>query len=136
MNDDDHSESGEEDHHDSVDEDEEYDYFDDDTNALPDMADDQTRIRKIFVVSPNDRISSNMINVAEMARAIGIRAKQIDSNGTAYTDYEGLNDAISIAKKEFFDRRSPMILCRTMGITKKGEKIIEKWVVREMAFPI
>jgi DNA-directed RNA polymerase subunit K/omega len=92
------------------------------------------RIRMIKIVAPNNRITSNFITKLEMARAKGIRAEQIDTNGHTYTDIDNCGDAISIAEKEFFDRRSPLVLCRMVG--KNKNKVIEKWSVREMTYPV
>ena len=91
--------------------------------------------RRIIVVAPEDRQSSHMMTLAEATRAIAIRAKQISTYPYAYTDVGNLSDAISIARKELFDRRSPLNLERRMGRTPAGESIIEMWAVREMSYP-
>lgn len=91
--------------------------------------------RRIYVVAPEDRQSSNMMTLAEITRAIALRAQQISTRPYAYTDVGDLSDAISIARKELFDRRSPLKLERVMGRTPLGESIIEMWTVREMSYP-
>jgi hypothetical protein len=91
--------------------------------------------RRIIVVAPEERQSSNMMTLAEATRAIALRAKQISTHPYAYTDVGDLSDAISIARKELFDRRSPLKLERRMGRTPAGESIIEVWAVREMSYP-
>jgi len=91
--------------------------------------------RRIIVVAPEERQSSNMMTLAEATRAIALRAKQISTHPYAYTDVGDLSDATSIARKEFFDRRSPLKLERRMGRTPAGESIIEVWAVREMSYP-
>jgi DNA-directed RNA polymerase subunit K/omega len=91
--------------------------------------------RRIIVVAPEERQSSNVMTLAEATRAIALRAKQISTHPYAYTDVEDLTDAISIARKEFFNRRSPLNLERRMGRTPAGESIIEVWAVREMSYP-
>ncbi|GFR89401.1 DNA-directed RNA polymerase subunit 6 homolog [Elysia marginata] len=91
--------------------------------------------RRIIVVAPEERQSSNMMTLAEATRAIAIRAKQISTHPYAYTDVGDLTDAISIARKELFDRRSPLQLERRMGRTSAGESIIEIWEVRKMSYP-
>lgn len=91
--------------------------------------------RKIIVVPSEEKQSSNMMTLAEVSRAIAIRAKQISNNPYSYTDIGDLSDAISIARKELFDRRSPLVLERRMGYTSAGESIVEMWTVRHMAFP-
>lgn len=89
--------------------------------------------RIIKVVHPDERITSHIITNPEMARAIAIRAKQIDTDAFAYTTIEGCGDAISIAEKEFNDGKSPLILNRIVDAGKN--KVIEKWKVREMTRP-
>ena len=90
-------------------------------------------IRTVKVVHPDDRITSHIITNPERARAIAIRAKQIDTDGFAYTDIAGCGDAIEIAEKEFNDGKSPLILNRIVGIG--NYKVVEKWKVREMTRP-
>ena len=91
--------------------------------------------RRVIVVASEDRLSSNMMTLAETTRAIAVRAKQISTHPYAYTDVGDLSDAMSIARKELFDRRSPLVLRRPMGRTLAGETIIELWCVREMSYP-
>jgi hypothetical protein len=109
-------------------------YFEDSFGSILTDKPLKKRIRLIKIVAPNNRITSNFITKLEMARAKGLRAEQIDTNGFSYTDTDNCGDAISIAEKEFFDRRSPLILCRLVG--KKKNKVIEKWSVREMSYPV
>lgn len=85
--------------------------------------------RRVFVVASEDRVTSNMMTLAEMARAIAVRAKQISTHPNAYTDVGDLTDATKIARKELFDRRSPLVLRRVVG-----PATIELWCVREMSF--
>lgn len=103
-------------------------------NSRPSAADGRTR--KIFVVPADERITSNRMTLAEVTRAIAIRAKQISTHPYVYTDVGPLSDVIAIARKELLDRRSPLKLERRMGRTPAGESIIEIWHVREMSYPI
>jgi hypothetical protein len=91
--------------------------------------------RRILVVPDEDRLTSNVMSQAEVARAIAIRAEQITRDPSSYTDGGGLTRAQEIARKEFFDHRSPLVLRRCVGRTPEGERIIEKWPVREMSYP-
>lgn len=93
--------------------------------------------RNIIIVPPEERITSENMTQFEFARAIAIRASQIANNPKIYTDYDGLYDEVSIAKKELLDRKSPLIIWRQVGvIPTTGERIIEKWNVREMVYPM
>ena len=91
--------------------------------------------RRIIVIAPEDRRSSNVMTRAEVTRAIAIRAQQISTHTHVYTPVGDLSDAISIATKELFDRRSPLMLERIVERTPAGEKCIEVWAVRKMAYP-
>lgn len=99
----------------------------------PEMEDDESH-NTVVVIANEDRISSDTVQYTETVEAIGIRASQIEHGSPVFTDVSGLSDPIKMAEKEFFDRKSPLILERKMGV--KGSKIIvEHWKVREMKFP-
>lgn len=87
-----------------------------------------------YIVSKEKRITSETIQWPEMVEAIGIRASQIENGAPVFTDVSGFTDPILMAKKEFFDRQSPLILRRSLKKTP-SYCIIEHWKVRKMAFP-
>lgn len=92
--------------------------------------------RHIYIhnIPENEKVTSHMINHLELTEAIGIRAAQIENGSAVFTNVEGYSDPISMARKEFFDRKSPLILTRVVG--EKGDhKWIEKWPVSTMTFP-
>lgn len=91
--------------------------------------------RAIVVVDDEDRITSNVMTKAEVTRAIAIRAEHMTRYPSAFTDIGGLTQAKDIARKELYDHRSPLVLRRPVGRTAAGERIIEKWKVREMSYP-
>lgn len=92
---------------------------------------------RIYVVPSNSRITSNVIQKYEMVEAIGIRASQIEEGSPVFTDTTGLTNPIQMAKKEFFDRKSPLILERTVEENHNTFTIyVEHFRVREMTFPI
>ena len=92
--------------------------------------------RKIFVVPKEERISSHVMTLGEMTRAIAIRAAQISTHPDTFTDVEGLSDEMRIARKELEDRMSPLDVRREVGRTSKGESIIEIWSANEMTLPL
>jgi len=67
---------------------------------------------EIVVRNPSNYISSNMIRKTEVARLLSIRASQIERGQPVYCDIIGLSDPIEMAKKEFQERRTPLILRR------------------------
>jgi hypothetical protein len=70
--------------------------------------------RKIIVIDPDKRKTSNYITKAEMTELTSIRATQISSRVNAMVDIGNLNDPIKIAQLEFNLRRCPLILRRTV----------------------
>ena len=84
-----------------------------------------------IIVDPDRRITSNVITQLEIARAIAIRAANIDARGhdNAFVDTKGCDSAGEIAKKEFYSRRSPLKLMRHVGNNEW-----EEFLVREMTF--
>ena len=93
------------------------------------------RVRDMIIVAPEDRRSSTRMTHAEMARAVGIRATQIEKGGEFYVDIDGLDHAAQIAWKEFRERRSPLKLRRIVGRSPRNESIVEEFLVREMTYP-
>ena len=92
--------------------------------------------RPLYVVADEDRITSNIMTVAEATRAIAIRAKQIADHGDDYAETSAEDDsAISRAKKELIQRRAPLVLEREVGVAPGGARGIERWPVRKMGYP-
>jgi len=88
-------------------------------------------INRRIIVDPDKRITSNVITQLEIARAISIRAANIDAKGhdNSFIDTKGYDSACEIAKKEFYSRRSPLKLLRYVGNNEW-----EEFLVREMTF--
>jgi DNA-directed RNA polymerase subunit K/omega len=97
-----------------------------------DKSDENHRIVK--VVHPDKRKTSEIIQDTELTEAIGIRASQIENGAPVFTDVSGITDPISMAIKEFADRRNPLILERPLEKTDTY-KLVEHWKVRQMIFP-
>ncbi len=90
--------------------------------------------RPIFVVPPEERQTSNIMTLAETTMAIALRAQQISRHPTVFVDTAGLSDAKEIARRELYERRSPLVLRREVGRTSEGARVIERWPVREMTY--
>jgi len=93
--------------------------------------------RCIIRILPDDkRQTSEMIQIPEMTEAIGIRISQIEHGAPCFAkDTTGLTSPIDMARKEFFERQSPLKLQRQLG-EKSGISLVEEWKVREMTFPV
>jgi hypothetical protein len=94
-------------------------------------SDNDNSINRRIIVAPEKRITSNMLTQLEIARAIAIRAANIDAKGhdNAFIDIKGCDSAGEIAKKELYSRRSPLVLFRYVGMNQW-----EKFAIREMSF--
>ena len=111
--------------------------IDDSTSILYNQSTDITSdikynsINRRIIVDPDRRITSNVITQLEIARAIAIRAANIDAKGhdNSFIDTKGYDSACEIAKKEFYSRRSPLKLLRYVGNNEW-----EEFIVREMTF--
>jgi DNA-directed RNA polymerase subunit K/omega len=91
--------------------------------------------RIVRVLRKDKRITSEIIQWPEMVEAIGIRASQIEQGSPVLTDVSGYTDPIDMAKKEFIDRASPLIIQRCLKKTPT-HLIVEWWKVRKMTFPV
>lgn len=91
--------------------------------------------RPLLVVPDQDRRTSNRMTVAEMARAIALRASHLEANPSPYIKVGQRTSPAQLAHDELFARRSPLLLYRTVGRSSKNERIVEVWPVREMAYP-
>lgn len=91
--------------------------------------------KTIIVIPPGERRTSNIINDYEFTEAVGIRASQIERGAPVFTEVVGLNNPIAMARKEFYDRKNPLILERIVDQHNQVYRV-EHWKVREMTFPI
>lgn len=57
----------------------------------------------------------------EKSRLIGIRADQISKGAPSTVKIEGLDSALEIAEKEFFEDKIPLIILKTFPNGKKKE---------------
>jgi hypothetical protein len=91
--------------------------------------------RIIRIIADEDRITSDIIQLPEYTEAIGQRASAIEQGSPVLTDVSGLSSPIDQAKKEFFDRHSPLILQRIIKKTPEYY-VVERWQIRSMIFPV
>jgi len=94
----------------------------------------------IMVVPPDERKCSNKLTKYEVAEIINIRATQIAKYANCLSDTEGLTDPTKQAWKELYDRRTPLIIRRYVGVRKdtdgKIKKYVELWRPCEMTIPL
>jgi hypothetical protein len=82
------------------------------------------------VVPPNERITSDIMTLAEFSEVRGIRAKEISMTQIVFTDTGGLTNPRAIATKELYDRKCPLEIIRHISATE-----VEVWSCNEMGFP-
>ena len=98
----------------------------------------EEEVRAILIVPPEDRVTSNMMTLAEAARTIALMANLVSRYPRTYsndTTMSHTTNPIEIAKHMLFGRQMPFKIHRQVGTSEKGERIMEEWNVREMAYP-
>jgi DNA-directed RNA polymerase subunit K/omega len=85
-------------------------------------------------VPDDERETSNVLSVTELAGVIAIRAAQISKDGQYYVDLEGEYKPEAIARKEVYERRCLLKVSRLVGQTSKTSTY-ELWDVNEMILP-
>ena len=93
-----------------------------------------TDVLEVIVVNPEDRITSDVMTLAEITHIIGTRATQIDNGGPVFIDIPGVSDAETMAREELIKRMCPLKIVRVL-YQKDGKKICEEWDVNEMELP-
>ena len=89
-----------------------------------------------YIVPDDNRITSDYIQLHEMTEAIGIRASQIEHGSPVLFDiseYDLYSYPVILAKLEFYERKSPLILMRVISETPEFVRV-ELWKVRDMKF--
>lgn len=94
--------------------DEENNYDNDDVVLDEDTSDDLVE----YIVKEEDRITSDYLSKYEMIELINIRATQISKGDYPFTDVKNLRDPISMAKKEIYDNKCPLLVKRGIGNNK------------------
>ena len=83
-----------------------------------------------IVVKEEDRITSDVLSKYEMVELISIRATQISKGDHPFVEVNGLRDPISMAKKELYENRCPLLVKRHIG-----NNMYEYWNPNNMSKP-
>lgn len=83
-----------------------------------------------IIVKEEDRITSDVLSKYEIVELISIRSTQISKGDMPFTDVSGLRDPISMAKKEIYDNRCPLLVKRHIG-----NNMYEYWNPNNMSKP-
>lgn len=89
-------------------------------------------IKKVKIVPHDQHITSNMLSVYEMTKAVGIRAQQIQRTGITFVTKPVSDDPIMMARQEMNERKCPLLIMR--NIDAEGE-YVEIKRVNEMERP-
>ena len=93
------------------------------------------KIVDIIVVPPEGRITSDHIQLPELARLLSIRAAQIDKYGAGSQDIGKATTSVEIARLEIIGRRMPLLIRREIGVTENGSAVVELWDPNTMVHP-
>lgn len=84
---------------------------------------------RITVIRTN-RITRNMLTIAECTRVLGVRATDLDEGAPPFVSIENLVDVKQIALRELYSRRMPLSIRRQVAPNK-----YEELDVNELALP-
>ena len=87
-------------------------------------------IEEIVIIAKEDRETSNILNLFEFTEATSVRAAQIATGSPSFVKSSS-NDPIKIAEQEIFEKRSPFIVNRFVGL-KNNISYYEQWSINEM----
>lgn len=90
---------------------------------------------KLFYIQDTEqekRITQCILTEYEYSECIGLRASLIERGGKIFCDYTGLTNPIDIAKKEFKEKKAPLVLVRRIRDVNNN-RIVEKWHLSKMS---
>lgn len=98
-------------------------------------------IRKVIIIDPEERQTTDILSRFEMSRLVSVRANQIANHNNPFVDITGLTSPIDMAKRELMQRKCPLTLTRGVGevtsVTHEGihvTKYEEWWDPNTMTF--
>jgi len=94
-----------------------------------------TKPRTIIIVPPDERITDNKLHKNEVSFILSTRAKEISKHATHFLENNTYTNAITIAYHELYTHRCPLKLRRQVGISAKGDIIVEEWDTKTMVLP-
>ena len=107
--------------------------------APDDDFEDQNEMNIARIIYGDNRVTSNHMQMFEVAEILAIRSRQLEKNPTIFTNVHGETSVMKMALQELKDGRCPLKLRRKIGEKKKptGEKITyyEEWSARELTLP-
>lgn len=95
----------------------------------------RNRTRNLIIVPPNERITDNRLHKNEASYILSVRAKEIAKYGTNFIGEHSFTNSMAIAYEELYTHKCPLKLRRQVGISAKGDLIVEEWDTKLMVLP-
>jgi DNA-directed RNA polymerase subunit K/omega len=96
----------------------------------PALEDARTEVL-VYRVPPEERVTSDRLQRIELAALLAERSRQIDNGGQVFCELRGYSDSQSLALQEIIDRKCPLVVSRTLQVTKNVH-YVEEWSPNEM----
>jgi len=90
--------------------------------------------KEIHVIPSEERMTRNVLSVAEMTMLTSIRAAQIQRNNNCLVDTTGLTDPRLMARRELMEGKCPLYVRRRVDTGDGVEQYYELWDPNTMAF--
>lgn len=91
--------------------------------------------KEVIIVREADRLTRNVLSVAEMTEIVSIRSVQIQEKNNCLVDITGLTDPRKMAQRELMERMCPLYLRRLVG-DDGTISYYEVWNPNKMTFAI
>jgi DNA-directed RNA polymerase subunit K/omega len=92
--------------------------------------------KEVNIVPADDRMTRNVLSVAEMTAITSIRAAQIQRNNNCLVDTSGLIDPRTMARRELMEGKCPLYVRRRVDTGDGVEQYYEIWDPNVMAYAI
>lgn len=96
---------------------------------------EQEFVKRIVIIHPDKRMTSNILSAYETTELISLRATDISRHNNPMVDCKDLDDPIKMAERELLAKKCPLLLNRIVGEYREGKEVItysEDWDPNEM----
>ena len=90
--------------------------------------------KEIYIIPKEERMTRNVLSVAEMTAITSIRAAQIQKNNNCLVDTTGLTDPRLMARRELMEGKCPLYVRRRVDSGDGTHQYYEIWDPNTMAF--
>ena len=90
--------------------------------------------KEVHIIPEDERMTRNVLSVAEMTAITSIRAAQIQTNNNCLVDITGLTDPRTMARRELMEGKCPLYVRRRVDTGDGSEQYFEVWDPNTMAF--